>query len=159
MGKIVAAIVVFILFVIGIFVFFNKASNNQTSQDSSPNSEDSQKYSIEDFKFTKEENWADCTQSQCYQKTILDGNGTMTKEGDISLYTFVNVFDLITITSKIESIKLFQKDCSLVENQTLANYSATTTIQHKGETKEIIYPGCKEELEQIEKLFPKTQTN
>ena len=46
-----------------------------------------------------------------------------------------------------------------IETKTNFNQSLNGKFLAKGKTKEIKYPGCQEELEQIEKLFPKSRTN
>ncbi|KKQ76759.1 hypothetical protein A3A54_01910 [Candidatus Curtissbacteria bacterium RIFCSPLOWO2_01_FULL_39_62] len=157
---IAAAFVAAVVVVVNALIFINKfKSVDESLLGSSPKPEESPKYNIEDFRFTKEEHWTACAQGQCFQKTILRGDGILTKEGDINEYIFVTTFDLLTITNKLKNTQILEKDCSIPQNQTPIDYSATTLIEYKGKTKEIKYPGCQEELEQIEKLFPKSRTN
>ena len=95
---IAAAFVAAVVVVVNALIFINKfKSVDESLLGSSPKPEESPKYNIEDFRFTKEEHWTACAQGQCFQKTILRGDGILTKEGESVYQIGIQIIKLIWI--------------------------------------------------------------
>ncbi len=158
MGKAITLVITLVVIgTIVVLILFNKSGNSQIDVNSSPFPEKSPQFDIEDFRFEKTENWGPCPQSEtCFQKTILKGDGFFEREGQDNNVKFLSVVELLSIINKIKSTGIMEKECI---SQPVLDYSATYNIRLSDKQKEIISPGCQEELKEIEKLIPGVITN
>jgi len=101
--------------------------------------------------YEKKEGWGPCpTGTGCFLNTFVYRSGKVVFE---STSTTEEQIDSETVDSIIQIIKdlhLMTKDCSSLP---VTDYGLSTTITLNGETRSIIFPGCSEELGEIDKLL------
>lgn len=107
--------------------------------------------------FEKDETWDPCPPNTiCKQSIKLYYSGDLILEGNNSMTIILEETKVNEIINKIESTDVINKDCT---GSSTANYWATYKLYLENQTKEITYPGCKDELKQIENLIPLVKTN
>ncbi len=99
--------------------------------------------------FKKIEFWGPCPQGEiCRQSTKLYSSGKLiSKGGTTNLQTLLYKEDMNQIVERINASNIINKDCS---SKGVLDYWANYTINIDNQEKTIKFPGCKEELEDIE---------
>lgn len=107
--------------------------------------------------FEKSETWGPCPPNTiCKQSIKLYYSGDLILEGNNNLTIKLEETKIEEIINKIESTNVMNQDCT---SASTLDYWATYKLYMKYQTKEITYPGCKDELKQIEYLIPLVKTN
>jgi hypothetical protein len=102
--------------------------------------------------FEKSEGWGPCPpNSICHQSTKLYYSGKLVLAGEKELQKQLSQEIINDLIKKIKVTGVMDKDCS---SQMVLDYGATYKLNIDGQGKTIQFPGCEEELREIEKLIP-----
>ena len=105
------------------------------------------------FCLKKNERWGPCLpNSICRQSTKLYYSGRLVLEGETELKKQLGQQEINNLIEKIKSTNVMEKDCStpIISE----DYSATYKLNVSNQEKTIQFPGCKDELQEIEQLIP-----
>lgn len=102
----------------------------------------------------KNEGWGPCPPGgePCSQTTTLYASGRLVFKGNKNEEKLLSKELVAQIITQIRKSGIMNKDCGL--EQTILDYSALYTFYLDGQAKTIQFPGCKDELKEIEKLIP-----
>lgn len=101
--------------------------------------------------FEKQEGWGPCPPGDiCRQSTKLFYSGELVLEGEKNTNKKLDAQTTSKIKNQFVASDIMNKDCSA---GVVLDYYVIYTLNYEGRTKEIIFPGCEEELKSIEELF------
>lgn len=101
--------------------------------------------------FEKIEGWGPCPpNSICHQSTKLYYSGMIIIEGAKELQKQLDKKEITNLIDKIISTDIMNKDCSAL---IVLDYSAKYKLNINNQEKIIQYPGCEDELQEIEQLI------
>jgi hypothetical protein len=103
--------------------------------------------------FEKEEGWGPCPPEfqPCEQNTKLYYSGRLVFEGQINSEMRLSEEEVQVVVDEIWSSGVVDKDC---DAPTVLDYYASYVINVDSKKKEIIFPGCEDELAKVEDLIP-----
>ena len=102
--------------------------------------------------YEKSESWGPCPPNgTCQQSTKLYYSGRLVVKGATELQKQLTQQEINDLIAKIKSTHIMRKECSA---PIVLDYSATYRLNVSGKQKTIRFPGCKEELQEIEELIP-----
>lgn len=156
-GKLFLAIVLIVVVLLLVFVvLFFGLNKNQKSSESDKTQID---LNIDTVLFEKSESWGPCPPEgePCSQSTKIYNSGKLVLEGNKNYEKKLDQETLRNIIRKIDSSGIMDKDCSY--SGTVVDYYSETNLVINGKRKTIQYPGCEEELAEIEKLIPISDSN
>lgn len=102
--------------------------------------------------FEKDEGWGDCPPDAiCRQSTKLYYSGELVLEGETNMRKQLDAETMEKIKNQIKSSDIMNKDCPV--GVIIVDYVATYTLNLNGQAKTVNFPGCEEELREIERLI------
>lgn len=147
MNKKIFLIISFVV-VLGLIIFNlqQKQKNNVTVQDDNV------------IVFEKNESWGgpSAINSVSYQSTKLYSSGKLILEGKKELQKQLDQEVLNNLVKKIKETEVMKKNCSVSPPTGISGnpYSVTYKLKVDNQEKIIQSPGCRNELQEIEKLIP-----
>ena len=101
--------------------------------------------------YVKDEGWGPCPpEGICIQKTTLYSSGRLVFKGEKNGETFLSKDLINQIVTEIKKTGVMNKPC---EASIVVDYGVDYKIYIDNQEKSIKYPGCFDELKEIEKLF------
>ena len=102
--------------------------------------------------FEKNSGWGPCPPGAvCEQSIRLYYSGELILKGYITVTKQLDQETVGNFKNQIKTSKIMERSCESTE---VLDYMATYKINLDGKTKEINFPGCENELSEIEKLIP-----
>ena len=102
--------------------------------------------------FEKSEGWGPCPSlAVCHQSTKVYYSGALVLEGDSNRQEQLEQEVIDYIINKSRELNIMSKDCSA---PIVLDYSANYVLNIDGKQKTIDFPGCEDELREIEKFLP-----
>lgn len=102
--------------------------------------------------FEKDEVWGPCPPDFiCHQSTKLYYSGKLILEGATELQKQLEPKEINSLIEKIRLTNVMNKDCSA---PIVVDYAATYKLTVNNQEKTIEFPGCEDELREIEELIP-----